>query len=52
MRLRVSIVRPDGSERLDTERHIARPDMATASAAGKDAGEELKQRGGPDFISA
>lgn len=52
LRLRVSIVRPDGSERLDTERMIAKPDIATAMAAGTDAGEELKQRGGPDFISA
>ena len=52
LRLRVSIVRPDGSERLDTERMIAKPDLETASTAGTDAGEELKQRGGPDFISA
>ncbi len=52
LRLRVTIVRPDGSERLDTERMIANPDLASAIAAGSDAGEELKKRGGPDFISA
>jgi hydroxymethylbilane synthase len=52
LRLRVSIVRPDGSERLDTERKVANPDIVSAMAAGTDAGEELKQRGGPDFISA
>ncbi len=52
MRLRVSIVRPDGSERLDTERMIDDPDLANAAAAGTDAGNELKERGGSDFISA
>lgn len=52
MRLRVSIVRPDGSERLDTERMIDDPDLANVAAAGTDAGNELKERGGPDFISA
>ena len=52
MRLRVSIIRPDGSERLDTERLIDDPDMTNATNAGTDAGNELKTRGGPDFISA
>ncbi|WP_404423184.1 hydroxymethylbilane synthase [Thalassospira australica] len=52
MRLRVTIVRPDGSERLDTERLIDNPDLTNAAAAGTDAGNELKARGGPDFISA
>jgi hydroxymethylbilane synthase len=51
LRLRVAIVRPDGSEWLDTERLIAKPDIETARAAGEDAGNELKQRGGPDFIT-
>ncbi|MFH1806666.1 MAG: hydroxymethylbilane synthase [Pseudomonadota bacterium] len=52
MRLRVTIIRPDGSERLDTERLIAAPDTEKAVAAGQDAGNELKERGGPDFITA
>jgi len=51
MRLRVSIVRPDGSERLDTERLIDDPDIASAADAGTDAGNELKERGGSNFIS-
>ena len=52
MRLRVTIVRPDGSEWLDAERTLKNPDLAGADRIGTDAGNELKERGGPDFILA
>lgn len=52
MRLRVAIVRPDGSEWLNAERILENPDIAGADKIGTDAGNELKERGGPDFILA
>tara|TARA_R110001583_G_scaffold179320_2_gene335989 strand:+ start:84208 stop:85245 length:1038 start_codon:yes stop_codon:yes gene_type:complete len=52
MRLRVAIIRPDGSEWLNTERVLENPDLAGADKIGTDAGKELLERGGPDFILA
>ncbi len=46
--LRALIVKPDGSELLATERRGAGSD---AEAMGRDAGLELKRRGGPGFLS-
>jgi hydroxymethylbilane synthase len=46
--LRGLIVKPDGSELLATERRGAAGD---AEAMGRDAGLELKRRGGPGFLS-
>jgi hydroxymethylbilane synthase len=46
--LRALIVKPDGSELLATERRGAAGD---AEAMGRDAGLELKNRGGPGFLS-
>jgi hydroxymethylbilane synthase len=46
--LRAMIVKPDGSELLATERRGAGSD---AEAMGRDAGLELKRRGGPGFLS-
>ena len=46
--LRGLIVKPDGSELLATERQGPAGD---AAAMGRDAGLELKRRGGPDFLS-
>jgi hydroxymethylbilane synthase len=48
LRLRGLIVKPDGSELLATERRGA---AADAEAMGRDAGLELKRRGGPGFLS-
>jgi hydroxymethylbilane synthase len=46
--LRGLIVKPDGSELLATERRGA---VGDAQAMGRDAGLELKRRGGPGFLS-
>jgi hydroxymethylbilane synthase len=48
LRLRGLIVKPDGSELLATERQGT---AADAEAMGRDAGLELKRRGGPGFLS-
>jgi hydroxymethylbilane synthase len=48
LHLRGLIVKPDGSELLATERHGATNE---AEAMGRDAGLELKRRGGPGFLS-
>ncbi|MDP6343138.1 MAG: hydroxymethylbilane synthase [Alphaproteobacteria bacterium] len=45
--LRAQILRPDGSEMLETERSGA---VADAAAMGRDAGEELRRRAGPEFF--
>ena len=47
--LRGEIIRPDGSERLATER---RGPVADAAAMGRDAAEELRGRGGTGFFDA
>jgi hydroxymethylbilane synthase len=47
LRLRGEIIRPDGSERLATER---RGSLADAAAMGADAAEELRSRAGPGFF--
>jgi hydroxymethylbilane synthase len=46
--LRGLIARPDGSEVIATERHGRAGD---AAAMGRDAGLELKRRGGPGFFT-
>ncbi len=46
--LRVAIFTPDGSRLLDTARSGA---AADAERLGHDAGEELRQRGGPGFFA-
>ena len=48
LHLRGLIARPDGSEVIFTER---RGPLADAEALGRDAGEELKRKGGPDFFA-
>ena len=48
LRLRGLIVKPDGSDLLATERQGT---AADAEAMGRDAGLELKRRGGPGFLS-
>jgi len=48
LHLRGLILKPDGSQAIATERKGAATD---AIALGKDAGLELKQRGGPGFLS-
>ena len=48
LHLRGLIVKPDGSELIATER---RGTAADAEALGRDAGHELKRRGGPGFLS-
>lgn len=48
LHLRGLIVKPDGSEAIATERRGAAGD---AEAMGRDAGHELKRRGGPGFLS-
>jgi hydroxymethylbilane synthase len=48
LRLRALIVKPDGTELLATERHGV---TGEAEAMGRDAGFELKRRGGPGFLS-
>ena len=47
LHLRGLIARPDGSEMIATER---RGIAADAVALGRDAGQELKRRGGPGFF--
>ncbi len=47
--LRGRVLRPDGSEVLETTR---RGPAADAEALGRDAGAELKQRAGPGFMVA
>ncbi len=47
LRFRGEIIRPDGSERLATER---RGPLADAAAMGADAAEELRSRAGPGFF--
>ncbi|GAB6052258.1 hydroxymethylbilane synthase [Magnetospira thiophila] len=49
MLLRGLVARPDGSEILETSR---RGPVTQAHRLGVEAGEELKQRAGPDFFSA
>jgi hydroxymethylbilane synthase len=46
--LRGLIARPDGSELIATER---RGPPADAEAMGREAGDELKRRGGPGFLA-
>jgi hydroxymethylbilane synthase len=48
LHLRGLIARPDGSEVIATER---RGPIADAAALGRDAGNELKRRGGPGFFA-
>jgi hydroxymethylbilane synthase len=48
LHLRGLIARPDGSEVITTER---RGGPGDAVAMGRDAGEELKRRGGPGFFT-
>ena len=48
LHLRGLIVKPDGSELIATERRGA---VRDADAMGRDAGRELKRRGGPGFLS-
>jgi hydroxymethylbilane synthase len=48
LHLRGLIVKPDGSELIATER---RGTTADAETLGRDAGHELKRRGGPGFLS-
>jgi hydroxymethylbilane synthase len=47
--LRGLIAKPDGSELIATER---RGPPADAEAMGREAGAELKSRGGPGFLAA
>jgi hydroxymethylbilane synthase len=47
LHLRAMIIRPDGSERLLTER---RGDVAAGASLGADAGAELKRRAGPGYF--
>jgi hydroxymethylbilane synthase len=48
LHLRGLIVKPDGSELIATQR---RGGALDAEAMGRDAGQELKRRGGPGFLS-
>lgn len=48
LHLRGLILKPDGSRAIATERRGAASD---AEAMGRDAGDELKRRGGPGFLS-
>jgi hydroxymethylbilane synthase len=48
LHLRGLIARPDGSQAIATER---RGPAADAAAMGRDAGLELKKRGGPGFLA-
>src|SRR5262245_55400424 len=48
LNLHALIVKPDGSELIATRRHGP---AADAEAMGRDAGQELKRRGGPGFLS-
>jgi hydroxymethylbilane synthase len=47
LRLRAMVIRPDGSERLMTERHGP---VADAAALGTDAGNELRARAGDGYF--
>ncbi len=47
LHLRALVLRPDGSEALETER---RGKGGEAAALGHDAGQELRRRAGPDFF--
>ena len=47
LRFRGEIIRPDGTERLATER---RGPVSDAAALGADAAEELRSRAGPGFF--
>ena len=47
LRFRGEIIRPDGTERLATER---RGSVSDAAALGADAAEELRSRAGPGFF--
>lgn len=49
LRLRAEIIRPDGSERIATERTGL---VSDGAAMGADAAAELRRRGGPDFFTA
>lgn len=49
LRLRGLILKPDGSQAIATERSGSAMD---AEAIGRDAGEELKKRGGSGFLEA
>ncbi|MDP7164642.1 MAG: hydroxymethylbilane synthase [Alphaproteobacteria bacterium] len=49
LHLRALVLRPDGSEMLETER---RGKGNQATALGRDAGQELRRRAGPDFFVA
>ena len=49
LRLRGLIARPDGSEVIATER---RGLVGDAASLGRDAGQELKRRGGPGFLAS
>jgi hydroxymethylbilane synthase len=49
LRFRGEIIRPDGSERLATER---RGSLSEAAALGADAAAELRSRAGPGFFEA
>ena len=49
LRFRGEIIRPDGSERLATER---RGPLGEAAAMGTDAAQELRSRAGPGFFEA
>jgi hydroxymethylbilane synthase len=48
LHLRGLILKPDGSQAIATERRGAAGD---AAAIGRDAGDELKRRGGPGFLA-
>ncbi len=47
LHLRALVLRPDGSEALETERRGSAADAATL---GRDAGQELRRRAGPDYF--
>lgn len=48
--LRGMIIKPDGSELIETSRQGGVSDVEGAIAMGRDAGEELKDRAGPGFL--
>ena len=48
LHLRGRIVKPDGSEMHHVERH---GQVTEAAMLGRDAGLELKRRGGPGFLA-
>ena len=49
IRFRGEILRPDGTQRFETSREGP---AADADALGRDAAEELRAKGGPDFFAA